>query len=125
MIEFDRRTRKVLAAIYNANDGISYEKLLNKFRSQGEQQIPDLSKLIYDFYKEEYISCEDPIKAFAIFEETDCIMGVSKSAVFRTTSKGNRYIQQVNWDLTKWLVPTVISIVALIVSGISFLLQFS
>ena len=124
VIDFDKRTVKVLKAIYRSKNGISYAKLLNTFQIRGEKKFSKFTDLIYALYEEGYISCDNSRESFSVFEETGCILTISKKAIFLSTSKANEFIQQKNWDLTKWLIPTIISIAALIIAGISLVLQF-
>lgn len=125
MIQFDRQTTKILRTIYRAKKGFSYAKLIKKFCVCEESQLSKFTDLIYKLYQEEYIFCNNPREMLSIFEDTDCIMTISRKAVFFSTPKANQFIQEKNWDLAKWLIPTLISIGALLVAIVSLVLQFS
>lgn len=125
MIDFDRQTKRILSAIYNHKNGMPYVKISKKFGSKKNISPDDLQQRIYDFFKEGYIKTENPNYDFVVFQETGRILGISKNAVFETTSKANAFIQTIRWDLLKWLVPTVISLLAIIIATISLSLQFA
>ncbi len=119
MIHFDKKTTKVLRTIYRSSKGITYRKLLKKAHIYDDGWFSDFADLIYSFHEEGYISCENPNEVFSVFEETGRVMCVSPDALFLAKPKANELIQKRNWDLLKWLVPTILSLIALI-TGIIF-----
>lgn len=119
MINFDKKTSKVLKTIYKTHNGISYEKLLKKFHIPNDGWFSDFAELIYLFHKEGYISCEELGNTFSIFDATEKVMNVSPKAIFLATPRTKEFFQNRTFDLIKWLIPTILSLISL-VTGIIF-----
>lgn len=121
MIDFDRFAHQTLRLIYRAGrDGYTWldiEKLL--------EQNPGLDDLITDLHNEGYITNKDSdgIDITDPLIKTDFSFGHIKTSF--CTAKGRAYLQRAALDSLRWFIPILISVLALAVSIVSLVLQFS
>lgn len=118
MIYFDRETLSILRRIYRSKDrGITWGKLQEKYGS-GTANI----ELLIALSKEQYIITKNELGDWVPCDSD------WKHTNFRyrsyCTPKGNELIQQRCFNFWKWVVPTLISIAALIISALTLLSQF-
>lgn len=116
-IYFDKKKLKVLSAIYRKkNKGITWGKLQKKYE---EDATPEF--LIY-LSREMYICTVDAKGNIIPFEKgvQPTIKGDFKAY---TTSKGNSFIEERRYNFLRWIIPTIISVISLLVSFFSLALS--
>lgn len=116
MIYFDRKTLAVLRYIYRrGNRGASWVQLMKKFGDgiASPSLLESLSKELYTVTK-------DRDGGWLSFgpDWDRMIYGEFRSYC---TPKGNELLEKRSFDFWKWIIPTLISVVALCVSFIGLL----
>ena len=126
MIYFDKRNLNLLKIIYRSKDGITFDaiskkvlppELYEKEKKDGAEECKEKEQLnasIISFFNEGYIGCTNTDKAW--IKLPDVIVGVTAKANFFCTEKGNEYLEKRSYGFWKWALPTIISVLALIVS---------
>lgn len=116
MIYFDKRNLRLLKIIYWHKSGITFEAISKKELHQGsaDEKKEQLASSIISFFNEGYIGCTNTDKAWIRF--TDAIVDVTDDAKFFCTEKGNEFLEKRSYGFWKWALPTIISVLALIVS---------
>lgn len=117
MVYFDRKTLRILRHINSCGDkGITWEKLREKF---GEDDANIF--LLEDLSKEHYTVTKDQNGKWVDFSYSS---GVFYST-FRSycSPKGKQLLETRSFDFWKWIIPTIISVIALALSLISVLLS--
>lgn len=114
VIYFDRKTLSILKYIYRSGDrGVSWEQLRSKYGDKAPVSLlVNLDIAEYTVTKDQngnWIYDKDKFR--------------STHGTFRSfcTSKGNELIETRCFNFWKWIIPTIISIVALVVSFIGTL----
>jgi hypothetical protein len=105
-VYFNKYNYKLLRYIYS-NPDVAEGKLRKKFSS-------DVSWVLIGFVKEQYIGGKNPDGSFLSFEELP--YSTTYETEYFTLPKGQAYIEDRHWDRWKWLVPLVISSIALLIS---------
>lgn len=109
MIYFDKKSLKVLRYIYSRKDkGVTWGKLQNKF--QKDANILFLESLSI----EGYTVTKDESGNWIDFKN----YGIHRNSEFVSycTPKGNELLETRMFNFWKWVIPTIISVAALIVS---------
>lgn len=116
MIYFDRKTLSILAYIQKKHDrGASWKELQGKF---GEDCANPY--LLESFTVELYTATKDADGKWLTFDEK--WDGVARGEMRSyCTPKGNELLERRQFDFWKWIIPTLISVAALIVSFIGLL----
>ncbi len=116
MIYFDKRTLSVLRYIQRRGErGVKFEKLRNKFGYDSN------SFLLQNFIIEFYVIAQDSQGNW--INKDECPPIIESDFRFYSTSKANELIETRIFNFWKWVIPTLISIVALVVSIITFIVQ--
>lgn len=117
MIYFDRKTLQILRHINSCGDkGITWEKLRERF---GEDDANVY--LLEDLTKEHYTVTKDQNGKWIDFSYNS---GVFYSAFCSFCSpKGKELLEKQSFNFWKWIIPTIISVIALALSLISVLLS--
>lgn len=116
MIYFDKRTLAVLRCIKRSGkNGITWAELQKKFGDDADIY------LLMSFTNELYISTCDSDKKWLYGKD----LKSPNSDFFRSysTPKANELIEKRLFDFWKWIIPTLISVIALVISVISFISQ--
>lgn len=111
-IYFDKKTIKILWDIRRHGDkGISWETLRDKHKETGNVF------LLESLTKEKYIVTQNEKGEWVDFDE----LGAYSNKDFRSycSPRGNEFLEKRVFDFWKWIVPTIISTLALIVSVLS------
>lgn len=109
MIYFDRKTLDILIYIkLHSRKGASWDKIQHRF---GEDSAN--SFLLQNLSKELYTVTKGQNGKWINFEKENPIICGFYSFI---TPKGNEFIEKRYFDFWKWIIPTLISISALIVS---------
>lgn len=112
MIYFDNEHIKVLKYIKRHKNGVSVEKLENKFGDTA-----NISFLI-NLSKEHYVLFNNGEK----WIDADYSAVVSDTMLVFATSKTNEFIEKRCYGFWRWVIPTLISVAALVISVITLLL---
>lgn len=123
MIYFDKTNLKILKKIFRRREkGVTllelkkhYEKAFNKTHKKTES----FSEFIYTLCEEEYIFCTDPEKSWSVNEVSQTPWWFFDTGIYRITEKGCELLQRRSFDFWKWMIPTIISIVSLVVSALT------
>lgn len=116
-MHFDKKIYKLLKAIYRSgDDGILWGKLRQKFGDDGLHETLDL------LGQEQYIANKDSSGQFLPPEHQHFT-----SDDFRAfcTPKGGEFIYNREIAFRRWLIPSVISVIAILVSVASFVLTLT
>jgi len=113
MIYFDKKTLALVRYIKrNGNKGVTWNKLAKKFSDDLANPI-----LLISLSKELYIITKNQNGEWISFDNyKDVICGDFRSF---STPKANEMIERKCFDFWKWIIPTVISVAALIISVLS------
>lgn len=111
MIYFDRQTLKILRYIKKSK-GVSWDEMQNKFGR-------DLANifLLESLSVELYTVTKDQNENWIDFKVSDHHLNGSFRSF--TTPKANEIIEAKVFDFWKWVVPTIISVIALAVSALT------
>ena len=113
MTVFDRKTLSILKSIKRSNDqGVSWE-LLQKIHGSNNANIFLLEAL----NKEHYIVTKNCEGEWIDFSHEQ--FSLNSKFISFSTPNANELIERRGYDFWKWITPTLISIVALIISIIS------
>lgn len=115
MIDFDRKTLAILRCIkHSRGKGVSWGTLQKRYGEDAANPF-----LLEDMSKELYTATKDCDGKWINFEEWDRVSDYR----FRSysTPKGNELIERRCFDFWKWIIPTLISVVALVISFIGLL----
>ena len=116
MIYFDKKTLSVLRFIKSSGDkGVTWGKLRKKFGDDACVQ------LLINFTNEEYVVTKDSCGNW-IYKNEFPIMLDSDFRSF-STPKANELIETRVFNFWKWIIPTFISLVALVMSIVTFIVQ--
>lgn len=113
MIYFDKKTLSILWCIKRSGDkGTTWGYLRKKYGEDGANPI-----LLESMSKELYTVTKDQNGKWIDFDNWNKII----NADFRSlcTPKGNELLERRLFDFWKWIIPTIISIAALIVSALA------
>ena len=110
MVVFDKKTLRILKYIRNHNKhGVTWTKLQKKF---GEDDANIF--LLEALNKELYVVTKNTEGQWIDFNQQQFYMD-SKFVSF-ATPKANEMIERKCFDFWKWIIPTLISVVALLIS---------
>lgn len=110
MVVFDKKTLGILKYIHNrSKNGVTWATLQKKF---GEDDANIF--LLEALNKEQYLVTKDIEGQWIDFDQPQLIMD-SRFVSF-ATPKANEMIERKYYDFWKWMIPTVISVVALLIS---------
>ena len=116
MIHFDRQTLSILRYIQRSGkQGVTWETIWKKF---GEE---DANSLLLEVFSEElYTITKGHDEEWLAFDDRwdRHVYGDFRSFC---TAKGNELLEKRSFDFWKWVIPTIISVIALVVSFISVL----
>ena len=116
MIHFDRRTRSILRFINHRGDkGVSWGLLEKRF---GEDDAN--AYLLESLSVELYTVTKDGTGNWIHFDDKFSQV-IDSGFVSFCTPKGRELLERMSFDFWKWIIPTLISIVALVISCISLL----
>ena len=114
MIYIDKKTLKILRYIKRSKDnGVSWGTLRKKF---GEETAD--STLLSALSKEEYTATKNE-KGEWVYPDEFKIVGDDFRSF--TLPKANQIIERECFDFWKWIIPTLISVAALIISALALL----
>lgn len=112
MIYFDKKTLSILRYIKRKKDkGATWGELQKKF---GEDHADIL--LLQHFSEDLYTLTKDGDGNWIDFKKWSPVSGKFRSFC---TTKGNEFIERRSFDFWKWVIPTLISVTALVVSVLS------
>lgn len=115
MVYFDKTTLAVLRYIYKSRDnGVTWGDIIDRF---GERGIGIFA--LEALTKEGYIATQDCNGSWLTFDTLD-IFRDSKFRSF-TLPRGSELLETRSFNFWKWTIPTIISVVALVVSFIGVL----
>jgi hypothetical protein len=113
MLVFDNKTLRILKYIHrHTKNGLSWEALQKKF---GEDEANIF--LLEQLNKEMYILTKNTQGEWIDFNEPE--FGLESQFVSFATPKTNDIIERTRFDFWKWMIPTLISVAALLISIIA------
>lgn len=117
MIYFDKDTLNILKYI-RRHKGVTEQVLKDKFERSEDDNI---SMLLIEFIKENYVLAKNESGEWVIHDK----LPYRSSYAFRyyITSKGNEIVEKYCFEFWRWVVPTLISIISLMVSIVTLLLS--
>lgn len=107
MIYFNKKTYKILKAIYSC-DTITSADLRNRFG--------DIGGLLIFLVRDNYIGAQYPDGTYAIFNDDSMPWRDSFDTNWFTLPRGDLIIEERRWRLMSWFVPVIISAVSLVIS---------
>lgn len=114
MLYFDRETLKILRTIKKRKKkGITWGELLSKFDDEATHIILIL------FTREQYIGTRNEKGEWLYFEDDEKPWISDDNFTSFSSPKGNELVERCCFDFWKWIIPTIISIIALAVSALS------
>lgn len=113
-MHFDKKLIKLLTTI-KRNDGIKHCKLLEKFDD-------DFLTLLIPLIQEGYILAKNKDGKYYFYSQEPYFTDIEYT--YYTTTKGNELVEKKAFDFWKWIIPTIISIISLVISTITLLLSF-
>ena len=117
MIYFDKETLNILKYI-RRHKGVTEQVLKDRFERSEDDNI---SMLLIEFIKENYVLAKNESDEWVLHDE----LPYHSSYAFRyyITSKGNEMVEKYCFEFWRWVVPTLISIISLMVSIVTLLLS--
>ena len=114
MIYLDKKTLKILKRIKRSKDkGISWGALRKKFGDETADPV-----LLSNLSKEGYTATKNEKGEWVHPDEFGIVGDDFRSF---TTSKANQIIERECFDFWKWIIPTLISVAALVISALALL----
>lgn len=118
MVYFDKKTLSILKFIKRSGkNGVTWHTILNECKGK-EVSI----QLLENLTKEKYTATQNECGEWIDFETLEKQIPIHQNSHFKsfTTPKGNELIELRCFNFWKWVIPTVISIISLVISTVSF-----
>lgn len=109
MIYFDKKTLNLLRYI-NQHPGVSEPTIRSKFSEYG-------SALLISLVQEDYLLAKDDVGNWCRFDSIP--YRTTESFTYYATPKGKQLIETTCFNFWKWIIPTIISIISLVISIIT------
>lgn len=120
---FDKRTYKVLRAIYKSKGGLTLQKIdkICAYNRQTNEHIEDMSITIIQLLQNGYIGGKDINGKFIAFDDGNYV--TSSDDTYYCLGKGCCFVEDRILNRTKWLIPLVFSAISLLISALTLLLK--
>ena len=118
MVYFDKKTLSILKFIkHSGKNGVTWQTILNECKDK-EVSI----QLLENLTREKYIVTQNECGEWVDFKTLEKQLPIHQNSHFKSfaTPKGNELIDLRCFNFWKWVIPTVISIISLVISTVSF-----